>query len=190
MATDIRKPVPTNGGDWLQKFGEAWKSQVAAAKAKFGAALEEVRMPPDYPTDVPILYVQKSRLVELLQFLKTDPQCDYQFLSDVTATDEEVEPRFEMVYNLFSPAKRWRIRIKCRLREGEDCPTIIPLWPGANWAEREVWDMFGVKFAGHPDLRRILMDERWQGHPLRKDYPIRGYQVFTDPMAARPELLD
>ena len=99
---DIRKPIATNGGDWQQKFGEAWKSQIAAAKAKFGGAIEEVRTPPEYPTDVPILYVHRGSLVELLKFLKTDPQCDYNFLSDLTATDEEVEPRFEMVYNLFS----------------------------------------------------------------------------------------
>lgn len=187
---DIRKPIPSNGGDWLAKFGDAWKSQVAAVKAKFGAAIEEVRMPPDYPTDVPIIYVKKDSVIAVLQYLKTDAQCDYQFLSDLTATDEEVEPRFEMVYNLFSPAKLHRIRIKTRLREGEECPTLTAIWPGANWAEREAWDMFGIKFAGHPDLRRILMDERWQGHPLRKDYPLRGYQVFTEPMQADPSLLD
>lgn len=187
---DIRTPVASNGGDWSQKFGEVWKAQVAAVKARFGEALEEVRMPPEYPTDVPILYVKKESIVAVLQFLQADPQCDYQFLSDLTATDEEIEPRFEVVYNLFSPTKRHRIRIKVRLREGEECPTIVPLWVGANWAEREVWDMFGIKFAGHPDLRRILMDERWQGHPLRKDYPLRGYQVFTDPMQADPSLLD
>jgi NADH-quinone oxidoreductase subunit C len=190
MPTDIRTPIATNGGDLMAKFGETWKAQIAAAQAKFGGALEEVRMLPQYPTDVPILYVKKERLVELLSFLKTDPACDYNFLADLTATDEEVEPRFEMVYNLMSHAKRLRIRVKCRLKEGEECPSAIPLWTGANWAEREVWDMFGVKFTGHPDLRRILMDERWQGHPLRKDYPLRGYQVFTDSMPPNPALLD
>jgi NADH-quinone oxidoreductase subunit C len=187
---DIRTPIATNGGDWPQKFGEAWKAQIAALKARFSDALDEVRMPVEYPTDVPILYVKKDSLIAVLQFLKSDAQCDYQFLSDLTATDEEVEPRFELVYNLFSPAKRHRIRVKCRLRENEEAPTATPLWIGANWAEREVWDMFGIKFSGHPDLRRILMDERWQGHPLRKDYPLRGYQVFTDPMQANPALLD
>jgi NADH-quinone oxidoreductase subunit C len=187
---DIRTPVPNNGGDWLQKYGETWKSQVAAVQAKFGGAVEEVRMPPDYPTDVPILYVKKESIIQVLQFLKSDPQFDYQFLSDLTATDEEVEPRFEVVYNLFSLAKRTRIRVKTRIRETEDCPTATSVWVGANWPEREVWDMFGIKFAGHPDLRRILMDDRWEGHPLRKDYPLRGYQVFTEPMNANPNLLD
>jgi len=187
---DIRKLVPTNDGDWLKRFGETWKSQVTALKAKFGAAIQEVRMPPDYPTDVPIVYVSKEAVIAVLQYLKSDPACDYQFLSDLTATDEEIEPRFEVVYNLFSPAKRWRIRVKTRLRENEECPTLIPVWEGANWAEREVWDMFGIKFTGHPDLRRILMDERWKGHPLRKDYPLRGYQVFTESLPPNPALLD
>ncbi len=186
---DVRTPIPHNGGDWLAKFGEHWKAQVAAVKDKFGDAIEEVRMPGDYPTDVPILYIKKSSVVPLLQFLKTDVTCDYAFLSDITATDEEVEPRFEIVYNLFSQSKKCRIRVKTRVRENEDVPTAISVWPGANWAEREIWDMFGVKFSGHPDLRRILMDERWQGHPLRKDYPLRGYQIFTEPMEANQQLL-
>jgi NADH/F420H2 dehydrogenase subunit C len=187
---DIRNPVKSNGGDWNQRFGDIWKAQVAELKAKFGAAIEEVRMPPEYPTDLPTIFVKKESVVEVLRFLKTDAQCDYQFLSDLTATDEEVEPRFEVVYHLYSQSKRNRIRVKTRVRENEECPTAIPVWPGANWAEREVWDMFGVKFTGHPDLRRILMDERWKGFPLRKDYPIRGYQVFTDSLPPNPALLD
>ena len=187
---DIRTQIPNNGGDWLAKYGETWKSQVAAVKARFGDAVEEVRMPMEYPTDMPIIYVKKEQVIHLLDFLKQDASCDYNFLSDITATDEEVEPRFEVVYHLYSHSKKCRIRVKARIRDGEEAPTATPLWPAANWAEREVWDMFGVKFTGHPDLRRILMDERWEGHPLRKDYPLRGYQVFTEPMNARPELLD
>ena len=112
--------------------------------------------------------------------MKSEPGFEYGFLSDLTATDEEIAPRFEMVYNLFSTRHKWRIRLKVRVREDEEVPTAIPVWPGANWAEREVWDMYGIRFKGHPDLRRILMDERWEGHPLRKDYPLRGYQIFTD----------
>lgn len=187
---DIRTPIPTNGGDWLQKFEELWKAQVASVQAKFGADIEEVRMPPDAATDVPIFYVKRAAVIGLLSFLKTDPGCDYNFLADLTATDEESEPRFEVVYNLFSMAKKARIRVKTRAREDETVPTATGVWVGANWAEREVFDMYGVRFEGHPDLRRILMDNRWVGHPLRKDYPLRGYQIFTEPMAADPKLLD
>src|SRR3954468_13919809 len=99
---DIRKPIPTNGGDWIAKFGEGWKGQVAALQQKFGSKIVEVRMPPDYPTDVPIVYVDKDAIVEVLSFVKKEPGFEYNFLSDITATDEEVEPRFEVVYNLFS----------------------------------------------------------------------------------------
>jgi NADH-quinone oxidoreductase subunit C len=187
---DIRTPVPTNGGDWLAKFGESWKSQVETLKAKFGDAIEEVRMLPEYPTDVPIVFVKKDAIVEVLRFVKSEPGFEYGFLSDITATDEEGDPRFEVVYNLFSPNRHWRLRIKVRVAENDEVPTAIPVWKGANWAEREVWDMFGIKFKGHPDLRRILMDNRWEGHPLRKDYPIRGYQVFMEPEKADPSLLE
>lgn len=187
---DIRTPIPTNGGDWLAKFGEGWKAQVDTLKQKFGAKIVEVRMPPDYPTDVPIVYVEKDAIVEILTFVKKESGFEYGFLSDITATDEEVEPRFEVVYNLFSHSRKWRIRFKVRAREGEEVPTLTGVWTGADWAEREVFDMFGVRFAGHPDLRRILMDERWVGHPLRKDYPLRGYQVFTEPEDIETRLLE
>ena len=127
--------------------------------------------------------------------MKTEQGFEYGFLSDITAIDQEPVlesgmPRFEVVYNLYSLATKARIRVKTRVADGEEVPTAIPIWPGANWAEREVWDMFGIRFTGHPDLRRILMDERWEGFPLRKDYPLRGYQVFTEPETINQELLD
>jgi len=187
---DIRNPIPNNGGDWLQKWGDLWKSQAAALQAKFGAAIEEIRMPVEYPTDVPIVYVKKESIVPLLKFLKTDSTFEYDFLADITATDEEADPRFEVVYNLRSAKTKARIRVKARVAEGEKIDTAVHVWAGANWAEREVFDMFGIQFAGHPDLRRILMDLRWEGHPLRKDYPLRGYQVFTEPEPIDPSLLD
>jgi NADH/F420H2 dehydrogenase subunit C len=190
---DIRTPVPTIYGDWLAKFGEAWKSQAEQLRQKLGAAIEEVRMPPEYPTDVPIVYAAKDRVIDVLRFLKTEAGFEYAFLSDLTATDEYetgAEKRFEVVYQLSSIARGWRIRVKARVRDGESLPTAVPLWEAANWAEREVWDMFGIRFEGHPDLRRILMDPRWVGHPLRKDYPIRGYQVFPDPIPVEEKLLE
>lgn len=190
QATDIRNPIPANGGDWLQKWGDLWKTQTAAVKEKFGNAIEEIRMPIEYPTDVPIIYVKKESVIALLKFLKTDAAFAYDFLADLTATDEETDPRFEVVYNLRSTKTKARIRVKARVAEGEKIDTAVDVWAGANWQEREVFDMFGIVFAGHPDLRRILMDVRWEGHPLRKDYPLRGYQVFTEPEPIDPSLLD
>ncbi len=176
---DVRASVKTCFGDWVSKFGELWKSQEATLRERFGAAIVETRVPPQAATDVPIIYVEKQSIVEVLRFLKSQSGFEYDFLADLTATDEHpAEPRFEIVYNLFSTTKHNRIRIKTRVREGETVPTAIGVWLGADWAEREVWDMFGVRFEGHPNLRRILMDHRWEGHPLRKDYPIRKYQLF------------
>lgn len=186
---NIFTEVANNGGNLKQKYGDTWKLQIEKVKAKFGDALEEVRTPWEYPTDVPIFYIKKARLVELLQFLKTDSEFAYCFLSDLTATDEGVEPRFEMVYNLFARDRGPRIRVKCRIAEGEECPTAIPAWTSADWAEREVYDMYGIRFTGHPNLRRILMDYRWEGYPLRKDYPLDGYQLFPDAEAPDPERL-
>ena len=193
---DIRTAIPTNQGDTLPRFSEIWKNQLSRLQARFSSAIEEVRMPGDCPTDVPIVYVKKEFTIGVLSFMKTEQGFEYGFLSDLTAVDEmqtENEPglpRFEVVYNLYSMTTRARIRVKIRVRDGEEVPTSIPIWPGANWAEREVWDMFGIKFTGHPDLRRILMDERWQGHPLRKDYPLRGYQIFAEPEQINQSLLD
>jgi NADH-quinone oxidoreductase subunit C len=108
----------------------------------------------------------------------------------MTASDEGDSPRFEVIFQLFSHSKKARIRVKIRLEDGESMPTCISLWPGCNWAEREIWDMFGISFDGHPDLRRIVMDQRWEGHPLRKDYPLRGYQIFLTPEPIDPKLLE
>jgi NADH-quinone oxidoreductase subunit C len=138
---------------------------------------------------VPILFVSKDKVVEVLRELKEGGDFQYEFLADITATDEEVEPRFEVVYNIASLSTGARIRLKVRVRDGEEVPTATGVWDGANWAEREIWDMFGVRFSGHPDLRRILMDERWKGHPLRKDYPLRGYQLFPDTQPINVDLL-
>jgi len=187
---DIRNPIPTNGGDWLPRFQELWRKQVDLLQQKFAEAIEEVRMPSQYPTDVPMVFVKKEQIVQVLQFVKSSPDFDYNFLADITATDEEKEPRFEVIYNLFSHSNRNRIRFKVRVADGEEVPTSVSVWKGANWAEREVFDMYGVRFKGHPDLRRILMDVRWEGYPLRKDYPLRGYQLFTEPEPVDPGLLE
>jgi NADH-quinone oxidoreductase subunit C len=187
---DVRQPIPNNGGDWVTKFGDTWKKQVDQFRNKFAETLVEVQMPPNDCTDVPILYVKKEAIVEVLVYLKETPGFEYNFLSDITATDEEADLRFEVIYNLFSTQHHWRIRVKVRVEESEDVPSAVSVWKGANWAEREIFDMFGVRFKDHPNLRRILMDQRWVGHPLRKDYPLKGYQIFTDAEAVDPSLLD
>ncbi|MGK5089853.1 NADH-quinone oxidoreductase subunit C [Bdellovibrionota bacterium FG-2] len=187
---DVRTPIPTNGGEAIKKFGEAWRKQIALLQVKFSADLKKVLFPGEAATDFPIIYVSKDKLIEILKFLKKEAGFEYDFLADLTATDEELVPRFELVYNLFSTTHKHRIRVKVAVHEGEDVPTAISVWPGANWAEREVYDMFGIKFQGHPDLRRLLMDYRYVGHPLRKDFPLRGYQLFTEPQEIDPKLLD
>jgi NADH-quinone oxidoreductase subunit C len=170
---------------------ELWKKQAATLRDKFGSRIDEIRMPGESPTDMMTIHAQKEAVIELLQFLRDDPEMTYNFLSDLTATDElPAQPRFFVVYHLLSHSTMARVRIKVAVADGEPVPTAVSLWPAADWGEREVWDMFGIKFKGHPDLRRILMDPRWEGHPLRKDYPLRGYQVFHSPAEIDPELLD
>jgi NADH/F420H2 dehydrogenase subunit C len=191
---DIRTPVPTIYGYFQEKYGAIWTEQVTKLKEAFGDSLEKVLMPLESPVDMPTLFIAKDRALEFLAVLKNNYQ--YTFLTDFTATDEledvgsvENKTRFHLVYHLMNIENKSRIRIKVRLQENESMPTSIPLWPGTNWAEREIFDMFGIQFEGHPDLRRILMDMRWEGHPLRKDYPLRGYQIFLTPEPLDPELL-
>ena len=184
---DINTLVPTNYGYFKEKFGAVWAATNEAVRAEFGEAIELIAMPGEAAVDIPTFHVAKTAAYALLQFLKEKHQ--YSFLTDYTATDEEEDPRFFLVVHLMNVENKARIRIKWKIAENETFPTLIPLWEGANWAEREIYDMFGIQFAGHPDLRRILMDMRWEGHPLRKDYPLRGYQVFITPEPLDPELL-
>jgi NADH-quinone oxidoreductase subunit C len=96
----------------------------------------------------------------------------YNYLSDVSATDWlDRRPRFDVVYHIMSLSDWTRFRLKVQVNEGEAVPSVIPVWRGANWGEREVWDLFGIEFADHPDLRRLLLPEGWIGFPLRKDFP-------------------
>ncbi|MEE9172671.1 MAG: NADH-quinone oxidoreductase subunit C [candidate division NC10 bacterium] len=118
--------------------------------------------------------VEREEIDRICHFLKGDPDLRYDFLADLCGVDwlGKQEPRFEVVYNLYSIPRRDRIRLKIRVPEDTEVPSVVRVWPTANWHEREVFDMFGVRFTGHPDLRRILMPEDWEGHPLRKDYPV------------------
>ncbi len=124
--------------------------------------------------DEATITVERGAIVGICRFLKEHPDLRYNFLADLCGVDwlERREPRFEVVYNLYSIPRTDRIRVKVRLPEGVEVPSVTDVWPTANWHEREVFDMFGIRFAGHPDLRRILMPEDWEGYPLRKDYPV------------------
>ena len=124
------------------------------------------------------IWVDRITLRNACTTLKNHPQLRYDALADITCVDwYPREPRFEVVYQLFSTANKRYLRLKVRL-QGEDAnvDSLTPLWPGANFFEREVFDLFGVRFDEHPDLRRIMMPDDWEGHPLRKDYPVEGYR--------------
>jgi NADH-quinone oxidoreductase subunit C len=123
--------------------------------------------------------VGPEKLIEIVRFLKDDRRMDFDFLADITAVDYlgKKEPRFEVVYHLLSLQSHRRLRVKIPVPENEpEIDSLTPLWKGANWLEREVWDMFGIRFRGHPDLRRILLYEEFRGYPLRKDYPVNQRQ--------------
>ncbi len=122
---------------------------------------------------MPSLTVAKESLLALGEFLKSDEGGGYKLLTDETAADyPKREKRFEVIYHLYSFQRNDRLRLKVLVGEGEKVPSVTGLWPTANWLEREVYDMFGVVYDGHPDLKRILLPEGWTGHPLRKDYDI------------------
>ncbi len=127
--------------------------------------------------------VRKEELLDIFKFLRDDKELLYNFMMDLTAVDYlGREPRFEVVYHLYSLTYNRRFRIKTRVSESDCCvDSIFPLWASANWFEREVYDLYGITFKGHPELRRILLYEDFQGHPLRKDYPIKKRQPQIGP---------
>lgn len=126
-----------------------------------------------------IATVSSSDIFEVLKTCKESADLGFNLLVDITAVDwmDSRQERFEVVYQLLSLKKLWRLTLKVVLSEDKpEIASATPLWNGANFLEREVWDMFGIKFVGHPDLRRILMYDEFVGHPLRKDYPVQGKQ--------------
>ena len=127
--------------------------------------------------------IRPDGLIKIVDFLKNDPRLQFNVLVDITAVDYMGrKPRFDVVYHLLSLPFNRRLRLKAAVDEGEpSLDSLTPFWGSANWLEREVWDMFGIRFAGHPNLRRILLYEEFQGHPLRKDYPIRKRQPLIGP---------
>lgn len=133
------------------------------------------------------LLAERDHIVPLLRFLRDDQQCNFETFIDVCGVDyPERSERFEVVYHLLSMRMNHRIRVRIRTDEETAVPSVVPLWPVANWFEREAFDMYGIQFADHPDLRRILTDYGFEGWPLRKDFPLTGhYEVRYDDLEKR-----
>ncbi len=155
---------------------EQLKSHPALARllAWNPAAVQEAKFDREELT----IWVDKALIRETCAILRDDPACPFNYLSDLTCVDwYPSEPRFEVVYHLLSIPNKERVRLKARLDGGSPViESLTPVWPSANFYEREVFDLFGVRFTGHPHLERIMMPDNWEGHPLRKDYPVEGYR--------------
>ena len=120
--------------------------------------------------------VARSEIIAVLTKLRDDPDCLFEVLIDICGVDYPARAnRFDVVYHLLSPRKNMRVRIKLETNETDPVPSVIPVYPAANWFEREAYDMYGILFSDHPDLRRLLTDYGFQGYPLRKDFPLSGY---------------
>ena len=160
----------------------------AAIESKFkGAVLDST----EHRTEITLL-IKPVAIGDVCLFLRDDPAWVFKLLADIAGVDwPQREKRFDVVYNLYSPGKNVRLHLKVQVSEGESIPSVASVWSSANWAEREVFDMFGVPFDGHPDLRRILMPDDWEGHPLRKDFPL-SYELpqFSHNLSEPPEWLD
>ncbi len=135
--------------------------------------------------------VKGARLVEICTFLRDDPSTSFEMLTDLTAVDYlgQKEPRFEVVLHLYSLSKNHRLRLKIELPEQTpEVPSVLSVWKSANWMEREVYDLYGIQFLGHPDLRRILLYPEFEGHPLRKDYDTEKRQPRIPARSGRTHL--
>jgi len=147
---------------------------VETLQAAFPDAVQDTLLFRDENTIV----VSAERIVDVCRYCRDTAGLDYNFLSDITGVDYyPQEPRFGIAYHLYSMIHNHSLRLKVLL-PGEEptVPSVVAVYPAANWSEREIYDLLGVTFTGHPDLRRILMPENWEGHPLRKDYPL-GYET-------------
>jgi NADH-quinone oxidoreductase subunit C len=133
------------------------------------------------------IVVEGADVVDVLTFLKRDPQCQFVSMIDVSGADyPQREKRFDVVYHLLSPRQNKRIRVKVETDEETPVPSVTGVYPGADWFEREAYDLYGILFSGHPDLRRLLTDYGFEGHPLRKDFPLTGFvEVRYDDEAKR-----
>ena len=164
-------PPPPGPPDQPPPADRALPEYVSVLQADLPGAVEQVSF---WVGDWTVI-VPAGRLVEVATFLRDRPGCLFNYLSDLTAVDWPTrDTRFDLVLCLYSIPLRQRVRVKVRAADGETVPSVTGVWPAANWLEREVFDMFGIPFSGHPNLRRLLMPADWQGHPQRKDYPLEG----------------
>lgn len=154
--------------------------EVVVIREKFPNAVTKVKK---FRDDTWIC-VTKESLRDVATLLRDSEELEYKYISDVTCVDyseweheRDLAERFEIVYNLFSLKYFSRIFLKVGVNDGEACPSLVPVYPGAEFSEREVWDLFGVEFADHPKLRRFLLPDGWIGHPLRKEFPLGGEDV-------------
>ncbi len=157
---------------------------VAALTARFG---EKITDEGADKLGTPIARVDAGDLTEVLNWLRDDEAMDFNYLSSVTAIDwTDRVPRFDVVFHVYSLPKNHRLTVKTGCADGEGVPSAVDVWPAANWLERETYDLYGIEFLGHPDLRRIFMPEDWEGFPLRKDYPLEGpnLELLTRQQAA------
>jgi len=149
----------------LEDLGKHIEAELGAGLLRQSIALGELT-----------LVIAANDIVSVLTALRDDKQCQFEQLIDICGVDyPERARRFDVVYHLLSPRRNQRVRIKCEADEDTPVPSVVELFPAANWYEREAYDMYGILFSGHPDLRRILTDYGFRGYPLRKDFPLTGY---------------
>ncbi|HYX35721.1 MAG TPA: NADH-quinone oxidoreductase subunit C [Oligoflexus sp.] len=157
--------------------------------AHLETAYKEFRLERDRIQETVLWLLKPEQLPKLCMDLRDDKDLLFDRLSDITAYDnvdqKDGQKRFVGVYQLYSMKHHIRLRLKVLVGEEEPLPTVTPIWKAANWLEREVYDLFGIRYEGHPDLRRIMMDERFQGYPLRKEYELKDRQPFNDSLPAR-----
>jgi NADH-quinone oxidoreductase subunit C len=163
---------------WAPAITDVEKLKEAPALARLLAWNSAAVTGAKYDREELTIYIDRPFIREACVVLRDDAANPFNFLSDVTCVDwYPAEPRFEVVYHLLSISQKDRVRLKVKLSGADpSIESVTPVWPGANFFEREVFDLFGVRFQGHPYLRRIMMPEDWEGHPLRKDYPVEGYR--------------
>jgi NADH-quinone oxidoreductase subunit C len=170
-AHDTKPAPPAGPTDPAPPAGTQIPSFITALQAAVPGAVDHVSF---YVGDWTVI-VPVAKLLDVGRFLRDAPETAFDFCSDVTATDWPSRPqRFDVVYCLYSTVHCHRLRMKVRAAETDGVPSVSGIWPAANWLEREVYDLFGVDFTGHPNRKRILMPDDWQGHPQRKDYPLEG----------------